>query len=98
MLANFVAPQRLILRPGAQVMLIRNINHKLVNGSMGKVLRFDRATDGIRYPVVEFDLPNGDKREMLFTPITWTAESVAPSGKNKEEKIQVSRTQVYLPL
>ena len=96
MLANFLAPQRLILRLGAQVMLIWNVNVRLVNGSMGKVIRFnDPAINGIRYPVVEFDLPNGLKTQMLVLPRTWTAES--PNDK-KKENIQVSRTQVCLLL
>lgn len=40
MLSNFMAPQRLVLRVDAQVMLIKNIDDTLVNGSMGRVLRF----------------------------------------------------------
>ena len=142
MLSNFMAPQRLTLRLGAQVMLIKNVDEMLVNGSMGKVSRFidpaiygtpedpefgggafagrppsppggssaakkNSATaptaggsatkknaavvGGKRYPVIEFDLPNGIKRRMLVMPETWTVE--LPSGE-----IQVSRTQVYLPL
>ena len=128
MLANFMAPQKLTLRLGAQVMLIKNVDDMLVNGSMGKVLRFidpaiygtpddpefasvsagvagassvtagggaakkNAATVGAkRYPVVEFDLPNGIKRRMLVMPESWTVE--LPSGE-----IQVSRLQVYLPL
>ena len=142
MLSNFMAPQRLTLRLGAQVMLIKNVDEMLVNGSMGKVSRFIdpaiygtqddpefaggasagrppsppaggsaakknsataptagggaakknvAAVGGKRYPVVEFDLPNGIKRRMLVMPETWTVE--LPSGE-----IQVSRTQVYLPL
>jgi ATP-dependent DNA helicase PIF1 len=113
MLSNFMASQTLTLRLGAQVMLIKNVDEMLVNGSMGKVLRFiDPSTldereiaaagdrdavknasylFGKRYPVVEFDLPNGMKRRMLVMPETWKTE--LPSGE-----IQVSRTQVYLPL
>jgi ATP-dependent DNA helicase PIF1 len=131
MLANFMAPQRLTLRLGAQVMLIKNVDEMLVNGSIGKVLRFvDPAIYGTpddpeftggafkfvggaplptagnsaaeenenaatfvvkRYPVVEFFLRNGFKRRMLVMPETWRVE--LPSGE-----IQVSRTQVYLPL
>ena len=142
MLSNFMAPQKLTLRLGAQVMLIKNVDDMLVNGSMGKVMRFvdpaiygtpddpefaggafggrapspplggsaakknaaavptagggaakknAAAIGGKRYPVVEFDLPNGIKRRMLVMPETWTVE--LPSGE-----IQVSRTQVYLTL
>lgn len=40
MLSNFMAAKKLTLRVGAQVMLIKNMDESLVNGSMGKVLRF----------------------------------------------------------
>lgn len=40
MLANFMAPQTLELRVDAQVMLIKNSDDLLVNGSLGRVVRF----------------------------------------------------------
>jgi ATP-dependent DNA helicase PIF1 len=43
MLANFMPPKQLMLRVDAQVMLIKNMDELLVNGSMGKVIRFADA-------------------------------------------------------
>jgi ATP-dependent DNA helicase PIF1 len=40
MLANFMALHQLELRVGAQVMLIKNVDEQLVNGSIGKVMGF----------------------------------------------------------
>ena len=121
MLSNFMAPQVLKLRAEAQVMLIKNSDDMLVNGSMGRVKRFvDAATYGTPndkeglgnaavvggglssaagaskkgaaldtklYPVVEFVLPHGGKRDVLILPEMWKVE--LPNGE-----VQVSRTQV----
>ncbi|CAK5283236.1 unnamed protein product [Mycena citricolor] len=54
LLSNFMAVKKLDIRKGAQVMLIKNMDDQLVNGSMGLVLRFveqaifgtDRDTEG----------------------------------------------------
>jgi len=40
LLSNCMAPQSLSLKRGAQVMLIKNIDETLVNGSIGKVVAF----------------------------------------------------------
>ena len=39
-LANFMAPEKLKLKKGSQVMLIKNMDSQLVNGSLGKVQAF----------------------------------------------------------
>jgi ATP-dependent DNA helicase PIF1 len=47
LLSNFMAPHQLILKVDAQVMLIKNVDETLVNGTMGRVLRFiDPSTFG----------------------------------------------------
>lgn len=40
LLQNMMAPKSLVLREGAQVMLIKNMDETLVNGSVGKVIKF----------------------------------------------------------
>lgn len=40
MLSNFMAAKELRLRVDAQVMLIKNVDEQLVNGTMGRVIRF----------------------------------------------------------
>src|SRR5450432_2619857 len=40
LLSNCMAPQLLTLKKGAQVMLIKNIDDTLVNGSPGRVIAF----------------------------------------------------------
>jgi ATP-dependent exoDNAse (exonuclease V) alpha subunit len=60
-----LAPQTLRLKPGAQVMCIKNSqDRKYVNGSLGRVVGFEPHSD---YPVVE--LTNG--REVTIKPDTW---------------------------
>ena len=42
-LANFMAPRELKLKINSQVMLIKNMDESLVNGSIGKVVKFADA-------------------------------------------------------
>ncbi len=50
LLSNFMAPAHLQVKENAQVMLIKNVDESLVNGSMGKVIGFCHrplfSTDG----------------------------------------------------
>ncbi|CAD1779384.1 similar to Saccharomyces cerevisiae YML061C PIF1 DNA helicase [Maudiozyma barnettii] len=52
LLQNFLAPRELHLKVGAQVMMIKNIDATLVNGSLGKVLDFMDADTYFFYNVM----------------------------------------------
>jgi ATP-dependent DNA helicase PIF1 len=55
-LANFMAPKELCLRVDAQVMLIKNVDEQLVNGTMGRVIKF---TEPAKAAEGGSDIPNG---------------------------------------
>ncbi|KZV74501.1 hypothetical protein PENSPDRAFT_194198 [Peniophora sp. CONT] len=52
LLSNFMAPETLLLQEGAQVMLIKNVDETLVNGSMGIIKRF---VDPAKYSAEQTD-------------------------------------------
>ncbi|VDB84874.1 unnamed protein product [Peniophora sp. CBMAI 1063] len=58
LLSNFMAPETLLLQEGAQVMLIKNVDETLVNGSMGIVKRF---VDPAKYSSEQDDIIGGNK-------------------------------------
>lgn len=65
LMRSCLAPEVLRLKKGAQVMCIKNSQErKYVNGSLGTVIAFEKATD---HPVVV--LTNG--REVTIRPDTW---------------------------
>ncbi|MCB9819759.1 AAA family ATPase [Candidatus Nomurabacteria bacterium] len=81
---SVMAPSVLKLKVGALVMAVKNSPEKrYFNGSLGKVVAFDPATD---YPVVEFT--NG--REVTMEPDTWELRD--------GEKKRASITQIPLRL
>ena len=92
------AVERLLLKEGAQVMLIKNLTSALVNGSRGVVVSFDvqdanemqsehrRVSPSGRWPRVKFT--NGS--EMTLLPERWDVEV--------SQKSVASRTQVPLML
>ena len=53
MLANFMAPKFLKLRINAQVMLIKNVDDTLVNGSMGRIVKFMDSLEYAGDPAVD---------------------------------------------
>jgi ATP-dependent DNA helicase PIF1 len=74
----------LSLRVGAQVMLIRNIDSYLANGTLGKVIgfsnehphklpgSFEDENDDTLWPIVEFIGPAGRLQQKLVQPFQWT--------------------------
>lgn len=58
-LDNFRAPKTLTVKQNAQVMLIKNLSPTLANGSVGKVVDFEKVDDEL-CPIVHFS--NGEQR------------------------------------
>jgi len=84
----FIAPKHLTLKVGAQVMLLKNLEAKLVNGSRGIVERFDtvhekKGNDLVerKYPFVRF--LNGEGRKI--TMAEWTT---APGINGSFKRVQ----------
>jgi ATP-dependent DNA helicase PIF1 len=76
MLQNFMAPKELSLKKNAQVMLLKNIDETLVNGTVGRVIEF--------YDATEVDV--GEKGELLqiYTPDDKKKLTAAAKAKQKE--------------
>ncbi|CEP61666.1 DNA helicase PIF1 LALA0_S03e08064g [Lachancea lanzarotensis] len=53
LLSNFLAPKELKLKIGAQVMMIKNMDETLVNGSLGKIIDFIDQTTYMFYDTVK---------------------------------------------
>ncbi|KAG2075731.1 hypothetical protein BDR04DRAFT_861224 [Suillus decipiens] len=104
MLANFMAPKKLVLRVGAQVMLIKNMDDMLVNGSMGKILRFvDPALYGTDYDDIDGSgnagKPKSERKQTattkdMFMPVV---EFSVPNRGRREALIVTESWKVELP-
>lgn len=98
MLANFMAPKMLGLRVDAQVMLIKNIDENLVNGSMGKVVKFmDPALYGMD-ELPEGAAGGGGKKSVVGGGLLYPlVEFSTPGGYKREVLVTTETWKVELP-
>lgn len=86
LLQNFLAPKQLQLKIGAQVMMIKNIDAQLVNGSLGKVIAFMDPETYLFYSTILTDsnISPDDMEELKNKP-----ESLKELyGGDEEEDVQ----------
>jgi len=85
LLANMMAPPSIELKKGAQVMLIKNMDETLVNGSLGTVVGFmTEATFELKAGVEDSDMEtDAKKRVRAFT------NALAESSKNDNREYPV---------
>ncbi|KAF7370295.1 ATP-dependent DNA helicase PIF1 [Mycena sanguinolenta] len=107
-LANFMAVPELSLREDAQVMLIKNLDETLVNGSMGRVVRFcdaatygtDRDIDGAEGQVDTLNsIANPAKKPPSSNPGMQypVVEFMLPNGGKRTLLVQPDSFKVELP-
>lgn len=82
LLDNFMAPDVLFLAVDAQVMLIKNVDETLVNGSMGRIVRF---VDPQKY-----------KDEVLDDAAFTNAKDNKPASKGAPVKAAASKVDVQM--
>lgn len=88
LLAHCIAPQSVVLKTGAQVMINRNINSVVVNGTVGTVLAFEHDdTSEMLQPIVSVSLVNG--HVMTIKPRTCSWETIGARGKVISRRTQI---------
>lgn len=83
LLANMMAPKVIELKMNAQVMLIKNLDESLVNGSLGKVIGFSDEKTFDMSPLDEYDEddPTAKARRKLLKSFKHEAESSSRGDK-----------------
>ena len=82
LLQNCMAPESISLKKGAQVMLIKNVDESLVNGSLGQVVAFMDERQFDTYTAQDYaSQPDGT------SPSTSDPSTAAPSGEPTQKKI-----------
>lgn len=99
MLANFMAPSKLTLKLDSQVMLIKNMDETLVNGSIGRVIRFmdpNQAKDE-SIPIAGDDGSEKTKRPKPGAKPMPVVEFHVPGGVIKEVLMSAESFKIELP-
>ncbi|XDT22684.1 PIF1-like helicase [Nakaseomyces glabratus] len=90
LLQNFLAPKQLQLKIGAQVMMIKNIDAQLVNGSLGKVIAFMDPETYLFYSTILADSSvTPDVMEEMKDKPEELRERYA--GDDEDEKMRVNK-------
>lgn len=98
-LANFMAPVTLTLKVDAQVMLIKNMDETLVNGSIGRVVRFMDPAQAREEGVSQANEEKNEKQpKKPKSGQLWpVVEFLIPGGYVKEVMIVPESFKVELP-
>lgn len=98
LLSNCMAPMLIELKMNSQVMLIKNIDDTLVNGSLGRVVNFmDEQTFDRAYHGEEETTPR-PKSDTKTTAKLWPlVEFALPDGSSRQLLVQREQWKVELP-
>lgn len=90
-LAGMMVPERLVLKNGAQVMLVKNVDDQrgLVNGAVGRVLGFFAAPRGKSEGVVKNVLLSEDGKSVVFR--SEGKENAKPNMSTNNTKVEVEK-------